>query len=189
MEIEKKMSRREKFKYLKAKGFKVTATMKNVELDKLLDMNDPSEQEIPETKGKARRRRVPLGTHRSKLDASSYDIPANKVPRWVNDTAGRLRDALEGGYEFVQDPNAEGHVGEDPMQSQGMGSAVNVKVGTNEDGSPLRGYLMVIDRELYEEDQADKMAKVDEMDDAIKKGSHQSDYHDGKYIPPGGIRM
>ena len=122
------------------------------------------------------------------MSADSYYIPDSKVPRWVNDEGGRIGDALEGGYEFIQDPKAEGRVGDDPLHTQGMGSAVNIKVGTRDDGSPIHGYLMVIDKELYEDDQADKMARVDEVDDAIKRGEHQSGSLDGKYSPDGGIK-
>jgi hypothetical protein len=178
----KKMSRREKFKYLKAKGFKVNATMKNVELDKFMGM-DEAPPEAKKSKSDKRKRRIPLGKHRSKLNAAAYNIPDNKVPRWVNDRGGRIRDALEGGYEFTQDPNKQGHVGEDPMQPQGMGSAVYSRVGSEDDGSPINAYLMVIDRDLYEEDQAEKQEEIKATQDSINRGEHESAHVDGKYIP------
>ncbi len=182
-----KMDRREKFRYLKDKGFKCKATMKNDELDKLLKLDSPPE----DTSSKERRGkkdRIPLGAHRSKMDASSYPNPEGKVRRWVNDEGGRIGDALEGGYEFIQDPKAEGKVGEDPLHTQGMGSAVHIKVGTRDDGSPIHGYLMAIDEELYKEDQAFKMKQVDEIDKAMQRGQHESSYSDGKYVPDGGIK-
>lgn len=179
------MSRREKFRYLKAKGFKVKATMKNSELDKYLEMESPPEDQ-PSMRGeRGKRRRTPLGRHRSKMSIEHLDLPKDKVPRWINDVGNRIKDALDGGYEFIRDPEVE--TGEDPMQVQGMGDAVNMKVGTKEDGSPQHAYLMVIDKELYEEDQKEKAAYLDEIDSAIQHGRHESNFDDGKYIPKSGI--
>lgn len=180
-----KMSRREKFRYLKEKGFKVKATMKTAELDKYLGMESPPDDQ-PSIRGeRTSRRRVPLGRHRAKMSIGHLDIPDNKVPRWINDVGNRINEAIDGGYEFVNDPNAQ--VGEDPMVHRGLGNAVNMKVGTKEDGSPQRAYLMVIDKDLYKEDQREKMAEIDRIDDAIKHGKHESNFDDGKYIPKGGI--
>lgn len=179
------MSRREKFRYLKAKGFKVSATMKTAELDKYLDMQEPPEDQGSVRGERGKRSRTPLGRLRSKMSIDHLNIPKDKVPRWINDVGNRVQDALEGGYEFVNDPNVK--VGEDPMQVQGMGSAVNMKVGTKEDGSAQHAYLMVIDKELYDEDQREKARNLDQIDDAIKHGQHESNFNDGKYIPKGGI--
>jgi hypothetical protein len=190
MESLKKVSRKEKVKYINTvPGYKASVTMKNAELDAILDMIDKGvEQETSEKVRKGRSKRVPLGQHRSKMSIENLGIDRSKVePRWVNDIGGRIRDAQDGGYRFVKDPHAQ--VGEDPMQSQGMGSAVNIRVGTHEDGSPMFAYLMTIDKELYEEDQADKQRVVDEIDDAIREGHHQSNYGDGKYRPDGGTKI
>lgn len=177
------MSRREKFRYLKAKGFKVKATMKTAELDKLLELPEPPAEQ-PSVRGS--RRRVPLGRHRSKMDVSHMDLPSGKQFRWVNDVGNRINDALEGGYEFIKDPKVR--PGEDPLSVRGVGEAVNMAVGKKEDGSPIMAYLMAIDEDLYKEDQAEKMAKLDEIDEVIRAGRHESDFGDGKYIPKGGIQ-
>lgn len=192
MESIKNASRKEKVKYINAiPGYGAKITMNNKTLDKILDLIaggiPQDDAELPKER-KGGKRRIPLGQYRSKMSIDSLDIDREKVvPRWINDVGGRIRDALEGGYQFVNDPNAK--IGEDPQQSQGMGSAVNIRVGTKEDGSPQMAYLMTIDRDLYEEDQAYKQRLVDEIDESIKHGHHQSEFQDGKYIPSEGIKI
>jgi hypothetical protein len=179
------MKRKEKFRYLKAKGFKVRANMTNKELDALCGMDEPPAEQ-KSVRGERSKNRIPLGRHRPKLSVSSSNIPAGKVPRWVNDKDGRIKDALDGGYEFVNDPNAK--VGEDTLNARLPGNAISRQVGTREDGSPLTAYLMVIDKELYDEDQKEKLASVNAIDEAIKAGRHESRFEDGKYIPKEGIK-
>lgn len=180
-----KMSRKEKFRYLKAKGFKVHVTMKTEMLDKLMQMDKPPAEQATVRGKRGASRRVPLGRHRAKMSVSKDLIPEGKVPRWVNDKDGRIRDALDGGYEFVRDPEAE--VGEDTFNARQPGESVSRQVGTNEDGSPLTAYLMVIDEELYAEDQAEKAEGIKAIDEAISRGEHEAQF-DGKYIPKEGIK-
>jgi hypothetical protein len=188
MEQALKLSRREKFKHLKAMGIKCKANMTNKQLDALIRGDKEEAKPTPRQKREGKKR-IPLGQHRAKMDISGYDIPSTKVPRWVNDKGGRIQDALNGGYEFVQDPEKEMDIGQDPLRRPGMGSAVNISVGVEDDGRPIKGYLMVIDKELYEEDQAFKQAQQEELMKSIREGTHQSDPHDGKYSPDGGIKI
>lgn len=190
MESIKKASRKEKVKYINTvPGYKAAVTMNNKTLDSILDLIDKGiEQKIDNKKDrKGRSSRVPLGQLRSKMSIDAYDVPTDRVPRWINDIGGRLRDAQDGGYKFVKDKNVK--VGDDPQQPQGMGANVNIRVGTHEDGSPMYAYLMTLDRDLYEEDQADKQRVVDQIDEAILEGHHQSSYGDGKYRPDGGTKI
>lgn len=189
MESIKKAARKEKVKYINAvPGYKASVTMNNKELNEILDKIDKGEEQSSSDKVRKKRGgRVPLGQHRSKMSVDAHKLPDNVVPRWINDIGGRIRDAQDGGYQFVEDKNIK--VGDDPQQSQGIGSAVKMVVGTNEDGSPMEAYLMTIDKELYEEDQADKQRVVDEIDNAIREGLHQSNYVDGKYRPDGGTKI
>ncbi|MCF4166341.1 hypothetical protein L2U69_11855 [Zavarzinia compransoris] len=125
----------------------------------------------------ARRERIPLGAPRSKLGA---DQRGGFVRRWVNDTSGRLEQAQAAGYSFVGEANAI---------STDTGSRQSQVVGTREDGTPMRAYLMETPREFYEEDQALKQREVDKVDEAIKGGSVAgSPGVDGRYIPSQGIR-
>lgn len=146
----------------------------------------------PPREGERRRRkqRVPLGGHRSKLTIEGYDIPSNKVARWINDKPGRLRAAQDGGYEFVEDPDSRVQVGEEPMTGrEPLETKVSRFVGPDEQGKPMKAYLMVIDKELYEEDQAEKQKIVDETDKAIKFGMVGAQEDDKRYVPKNGIKI
>lgn len=127
--------------------------------------------------------RVPLGTPDMKLGIRDYGGQLEGfVPRWINDKGGRIHDALTGGYEpvFKDDQVLAGEVGEN--RNSDMGSWVSQIVGTQEDGSPMRAYLMKIKREWYEEDQQAKQKRVDAVDEAIRGGRINEKAGDGRYL-------
>ena len=106
--------------------------------------------------GVGRRNRVPLGGTRLKLTA---DIPRGYVGRWINDEDNRIYFASqEAGWQFMKDGKPVGQESED--LNDNLGSYTSQIVGTKEDGSPLRAYLMVIKKEWYEEDQREKLKPV-----------------------------
>lgn len=186
-----KMNRKEKFKYLKANGVKAKATMKTAELDVLMEKLDAFQrgdtEEKPQGLKSVRegRKRVPLGTHRQKLSVDHLNIPNDKVTRWVNDKPGRIPQALEGGYQLVRDPSREG-AGEQSLVASEVGDALSTVVGTTDSGQPITSYLMVIDKDLYDEDQDFKQKALDELDEAIQQGLVEPG--EGQYIPSGGIK-
>lgn len=96
-----------------------------------------------------RRSRVPLGTLRPKLD---YPSRPGYVRRFFNDVGNRIHDAGQAGYEFVEE------------DVDGRSQRVSRRVGTNEDGTAMIAHLMEIREEFYNEDQAVKAARLDEMD-------------------------
>jgi hypothetical protein len=184
------MNRKEKFKYLKANGVKAKATMKTVELDNLLAKLDAFQrgevEEKPEGPNmREARSRIPLGRHRRKLSIDHLNIPADKVARWVNDKPGRLNQALEGGYQMVRNPIDE-TAGERTLVTESIGDSLTAVVGSDEAGRAITAYLMVIDKDLYEEDQAFKQLEVDALDEAITEGRVEPG--EGQYIPSGGIK-
>lgn len=190
MQNPKDYSRKEKFQFLKANKVKATATMRTKELDVLIDQLeagvDPDEIGPKSIRGqRTPGRRTPLGQFRSKLSIDGYNIPDSKVARWVNDVPGRVQNALEGGYQLVRDPQREVDVGDDPLRTRKVDSAIAVTVGER-DGKPLTAYLMVIDKDLYDEDQRDKQKPLNEMDDAIRRGAVEPG--EGQYIPKEGIK-
>lgn len=130
-----------------------------------------------------RSKRVPLGTPHRKLTA---DIPDGKVGRWVNDRGGRLMQAQRGGYEFVTDDINIGEGSENANTD--LGSKISQVVGTKEDGTPQTSYLMVIDKDMYDADQAEKQNQVDGIDESIKQGALQNTLGDKGYTPEGGIQ-
>ena len=131
-----------------------------------------------------RRERIPIGTPRRKLVA---DIPEGKVGHWFNDKWSkdptRIQDALRGGYTFLT-KDKTGKVGEEVEDgNKDMGSRISRTVGPNDDGSPITAYLMVIDEELYEEDQEEKEVGHGETDKQIARGQLEQKPGDKRYIP------
>ncbi|MCP3681604.1 MAG: hypothetical protein GY861_02845 [bacterium] len=117
-----------------------------------------------------RRERVPFGTPEQKLKQRNgedgymyYTFNDN----WMKEP-GRIKRAESAGYERTDTPP--------------------VTVGTNEDGSPIKGVEMRIPKELYDEDQANKQKEVDRVDEAIRGGTFEEKEGDRRYTPDG-IKM
>lgn len=123
------------------------------------------------------RERIPFGIPRSKL-AVAIAIEGYHL-HWINDSAGRIYEAQQGGYAFVS-PEEVGAEGEDKVKKL---------VGKNEDGSPMFAYLMKIDLDLYEQDQKVLGSVQDQFDKAIKSGSLNEKTGENRYIPKGGISI
>lgn len=117
-----------------------------------------------------RESRVPFGVARTKLEVpmtlEGYHL------HWVNDSAGRIQEAQRGGYTFVE-----------PKEVQAVDDGTQVKrlVGRNEDGSALYAYLMKIEMDFYNEDQATIQREVDRFDTAIKRGTIDEKSGDNRY--------
>ena len=126
-----------------------------------------------------RKKRVPLGTPHLKLNAE--EIPGKKT-RWIKDKPGRLDRALAGGWEFVRSDLEIGE-GAEPTNTD-IGSAISTISGQANGG---RLYLMAIDEDMYEEDQATKQAHLDSIDNTIRRGKLQNQLGDKSYTPEGGI--
>jgi hypothetical protein len=136
-----------------------------------------------------RSKRRPLGMQTLQLDARHL-VPAGKVGRWINDDPGRLRAAEEAGYTYVVDKDA--HVGEGPENTlDQLSSRVRKTVGHRANGSAKHGYLMVIDRALYEEDAQTKEAERKQAIEAMRRGNGDAGGMgaDGRYVPQEGIRI
>jgi len=125
-----------------------------------------------------RRKRASLGAPRLKLQAEKRD---GYVRRFINDIPGRLILAQESGWEFVNEPH-----------SPDEDSRTKRYVGTHEGGAPMYAYLMEIRQEFYDEDQAEKMAKLDEFDAALRRGN-PTGVDDGEkrnfYTPSEGVSL
>jgi hypothetical protein len=107
-----------------------------------------------------RRARIPLGTPQTKLGAK---VPKGMVGRWVNDVGARVQQALNAGYEFINDAGTTG------SRESGRVQIVGVK----EDGSPMHGYLMAIPEDWHKEDQAAKQKPLDAFEAEIRRGIPQ----------------
>lgn len=84
----------------------------------------------------------------------------NKVQRIVNDVDDRVEHFINAGYTPVQRPTKVGDNRAD-VASQ-LGSVVERPVGGG-----VRGVLMEIDRDLYDEDQRAKESMISEKEKAI----------------------
>jgi hypothetical protein len=115
-----------------------------------------------------RSERIPFGAPQQRLQAATRE--AGYHYRVFNDNwrrePGRIQRAMQAGYEVVQDWD-------------------RIPVGTNEDGSAVKGVLMRIPQELYDQDQAEKQKAIDKVDQAIKAGKIEEKPGDNRYTPEG----
>ena len=99
--------------------------------------------------------------------AISGDKDPNYHYRVVNDTGSRIHNFKQAGYEMVTDPDlvvGDGRV----FDASDLGSAKRV---ISNDGTT--SYLMRIKKEYYDEDQAAKLAQINEIEDTMKKEASQ----------------
>lgn len=92
-----------------------------------------------------------------------------------NDSPGRIEQALGVGYEFVNPNEVGGTATNVVSRNTDIGDKVRFLVGTGEKGEPQYAYLMKIQQEFYEEDQAALQAKNDLIDQAIRGGKLTKD--------------
>ena len=114
-------------------------------------------------------RRTPINGTRSILGVQGKD--PNFVYRIVNDDGDRVAQFEERGYEVVTDKSIK--VGDrriaNPTQE---GTPVQVSVGGG-----VKGVVMRIRKDWYDEDQSAKQATVDEQERAMRKeAASASDY-------------
>jgi hypothetical protein len=123
-----------------------------------------------------RKSRKPFGIPRSKLSVAM--LVEGYHLHWVNDTPGRIHEAISGDYEFVS-PKEVGVEEKDDR--------VKRLVGTNEDGSAMYAYLMKIREEWYEEDQKELQSVQEAIDYQIRNGKLEDT--GGRYVPKNGIKI
>lgn len=121
--------------------------------------NDALDAREDQREGQGRRRRRPLGMTRHRLTGR---VPEGMVGHWFNDSPGRIQDALDAGYHFI-DGEAE---------TSSREGARKERVGVNPDGSVLMAHLMAIPKEFYDEDQATKQTQLDEFDETIRRSGN-----------------
>jgi hypothetical protein len=109
----------------------------------------------------------------------------------LNDTPGRIDQALSAGYEFVSPDEVGGVASNVVSRNTDLGDKVRFLVGTTATNEPMYAYLMKIELDLYNEDQQALQSKNDRVDDAIRGGRMLKEGHttEGFYKPDGGIKM
>jgi hypothetical protein len=145
-------------------------------------------KEIKETVTPTRKERRARGVFNgTKGKFLSIELPGYHV-HILNDSPGRLAEALENGYEFInvnEVPNGE----QLSALNTDMGEKIRYRVGKSDSGEALFAYHMKIKQEWYEEDQRELQSKVDRTDNAIREGKNGPDTN-GFYIPKGtGIKI
>lgn len=146
------------------------------EANKAEAINPSNSKEDKMAEAGEKRRRIPMSVPRAKL--STPEI-AGYHSHWVNDYPGRITQAMDAGYTFVDREEAlftSGDLAGDPLGTgSDMGSRVSQVVGKNDDGSPLRAYLMKIPNEFYREDQQAIQDRVNAVDEAMRQGKQSVD--------------
>ena len=108
---------------------------------------------------RGRTQRVPVGT-RNVLTVMGKD--PNYENRIINDSGDRVQEFLDAGYELVQKDSVR--VGDKRVNSTtAEGSVAQLSVGQGQ-----KGYVVRIKKEWYDEDQAKKQARVNELESATK---------------------
>jgi len=132
--------------------------------------NSPAQVKAEQT---AKRARTPLSVPRTKM--SVPDIPGYHC-HWFNDLQGRIAQALQGGYQFVESSEVAlnsfsfGTVNTETGNTD-LGTRVSLVVGDIGEGRPLRAYLMKIPQELFQEDQGEIQKISDNIDQQIHRGT------------------
>lgn len=105
----------------------------------------------------------------------------------MNDTPGRITEALDGGYEFVTPGEVDGVVERVTSTNTDISDRVRYLVGTDASGGALYAFLMKQRIEWHEEDQADLKGRNDYVDDTIRSGKNVKDGQssEGFYTPKG----
>ena len=110
------------------------------------------------TRGDDKPKRIPVGAG-NKLEFSGKD--PNYAYRIVNDNPGRLQMFLQAGYEFCTTETRESDKGAAEAGSTDTRIVADA-------GRGVKGYLMRIPKELYDEDQANKIMAVKQAEDQLK---------------------
>jgi hypothetical protein len=139
-------------------------------------------------KTRTERRKKPgqmaYGGGRLSVDEAAMDRD-NFEYRFVSDRAGRAKKLYEQDWDPVNDPAVK-------PEASTQGTVVGVHGGTEENGQPYKQILMRKRKDWYEDDQKEKMAPLDELEDQIKAGQPQDakgvdkDLASHSYIPGGG---
>ena len=152
-------------------------------IEKMAERNAPSAPTAAEDGTTRKRRNVFNGTEAKisvRTQIEGYHLHV------FTDTGGRIKEAVDSGYEFVK-PDEVGGVSENVVSRNGdLGERIRYLVNPRAEGTEQYGYLMKIRQEWYEEDQAELQAKNN--DASIRKGKITGD-DPSFYTPSGGIKL
>jgi len=154
-------------------------------IEKMAERNAPSAPTAAEDGTTRKRRNVFNGTEAKisvRTQIEGYHLHV------FTDTGGRIKEAVDSGYEFVK-PDEVGGVSENVISRNGdLGERIRYLVNPRAEGTEQYGYLMKIRQEWYEEDQAELQSKNNRIDAAIRKGKITGD-DPSFYTPRDGIKL
>lgn len=114
---------------------------------------------------KTRAERIPLGVRKLQLSA---DAKPGFYRRFINDSPGRIDQALLGGYNFVYNDRSDLSKRNVVDGNKDLGVKVCKIV---DKGTGMLAYLMEIELDLYEEDQRVKSEKIRMTERALVRGA------------------
>lgn len=118
-----------------------------------------------------------LGVSEDQLDFNGFKY------RWINDDPARIYEKTKNDDWDIctQDGGT--------VKGEALDGAVFHVVGANPDGSARRAYLCRKPKKFWEEDQAAKMADLDEQLAQLRRGKTRSGADQADYVPDSGISI
>lgn len=126
-----------------------------------------------------RTRPLQLGGVRLKLEV--FTLIEGYHLYWANDQNNEVEMLIEEGFDIVK-PEEVGMANR-IVQDADVANIVTKYVGTKEDGTPLRAYLLKIPEEQWQAREDHRYAQADEWDEGIRQGSISN--VEGRYKPQG----
>lgn len=120
---------------------------------------------------------IKLGVNEKALDRKTYQY------RFARDTGNRVQQLEAQDWDKVSDPAAKD-------DSTGLGTVASAHGGVQDTGKPYDLVLMRKRKDWYDEDKAEQQARLDRIDDAIRRGNVAGQNTElkgpGVYTPNGG---
>lgn len=139
------------------------------------------EQQREQARKGTTRERVPdLGGQRLKLSVQG-SIPGHHL-YWENDEDGRIEQLLFDGFDFVSPGEVQRAA--DLVADMDLANRISRYVGRQQDGSPLRAYLMKCPDEIWNARKGGEQAQVNAWDEQIRQG-RMKPQDNTQYTPQG----
>lgn len=129
-----------------------------------------------------RQRREVAGGLQLKL-AVGVEIPGWHL-YWANDQNAEIQGLMEFGFIFVS-PEEVGWQVSAVVADAELTDRISRHVGHQEDGSPMRAYLMKIPDELWQEYEAVRHEQADKWEENIRRAHVEGMEDKEKYVPQG----
>ena len=161
--------------------------MNTTEHNPALDDDKPRRGRPPKGDEAQRRRKNRTAETGKRLAVPQGLTDFNKFAyRWINDDGVRFYALTQEDDWELAPQNAHGP---DEADTVDIGNAVKRVVGAKPDGSPMYAYLCRKLRKFYDDDAADKQARLDEELEQIRRGNSRAGQSQADYTPHSGIKV